>query len=87
MLLGANGANRKPVLLLRFRQGASQPLLPASLRLQLNNACKFDRLWKLPEPCKLVGALAVTDRAPGDAEKAVKRGADVRRRTVTASRA
>ena len=33
MLPGANGANRKPVLLLRFRQGASQPLFPASLRL------------------------------------------------------
>jgi hypothetical protein len=29
--LGANGANRKPALLLRFRQGASQPLFPASL--------------------------------------------------------
>jgi hypothetical protein len=33
LLLGADGAHRKPVLLLRFRQGASQPLFPASLRL------------------------------------------------------
>src|SRR5262249_17827823 len=33
MLLGANGVNRRPTLLLRLRQGASQPLFPASLRL------------------------------------------------------
>ena len=33
MLPGAPGANRKPPLLLRFRQGASQPHFPASLRL------------------------------------------------------
>ncbi len=33
MLPGAPGANRKPALLLRFRQGASQPHFPASLGL------------------------------------------------------
>jgi len=36
MLLGANGANRKPTLLLRLRQGASQLLFPAKLRLHLS---------------------------------------------------
>ena len=43
MLPGANGANRKPVLLLQFRQGASQPLFPASLRLHPRSlaAAKF----------------------------------------------
>ena len=35
MLPGAPGANRKPAFLLRFRQGASQPHFPASLRLHL----------------------------------------------------
>jgi len=41
MLPGANGANRKPVLLLRFRQGASQPLFQQAYAFTL-------AAWQIP---------------------------------------